>query len=135
MARSAWIERSWNSSRMTHPDPFEERIALKVANHHPFGDDLDSGVTPALFIKAHRIAYLFTELYSSLLGDTRCDSSGRDTSRLEHDRSCPRQRASPESRIAPGTRVDLPAPGGACSTHAPLLSEHLDELREDLVDG
>ena len=97
-------------------DAVERGIVEHHAREHAFGDELDAGLARHFRGEAHAVADGFADRLAKRCRHTRGRGAGGEPARLEHDDLLARAHGSRAS--ASGTRVVLPAPGGATSTAA-----------------
>ena len=113
--RSAFRLRSWNSSKMTQPMPVRRRIVLQHAGENAFRDHFDARLAadPGFEsrTKSDRAADRLAEQCRHAAGD----GARGDAPRLQHQDLLTR-RARGVRAAKSGTRVLLPAPGGASSS-------------------
>ncbi len=98
-------------------DAFEERVVDELAVEDALGDDLDPRLRPDPLFKADLVADPAADCPAVLLGDPARRGPGGDPPGLQAGRA--RGVRPPSSRpwtSATGTRVVLPAPGGATRT-------------------
>ncbi len=110
-ARSASRLRSWNSSKITQADTVQRRGVLQATGKDTLGDHFDAGLRadPALQADpvADGLADLFAQLGGQPLGAARAAGRRGSSMRMRWPAS------QGSSSRASGTRVVLPAPGGA----------------------
>ena len=96
------------------PDAFQCRVVLQAARKDALGDHLDAGVRPDLAVEADAVAHRLADPLAQLAGGRSAAARAASRRGSSMMMVCPASRASPSS--ASGTRVVLPAPGGASST-------------------
>ena len=131
--RSASSERSWNSSNSTAATPSSDGIVEDHAREHALGDDLDPGARPRPGSAAARAGRPSRRPVSPSVAAMR-SAAARAASRRGSSTMILPLAAKASSSSASGTRVVLPAPGGATSTARVPASQRGDEPRQDVVD-
>ena len=119
--RSASSERSWNSSNKHGGDAVEHRIVEHQPGEDALGDDLDAGLPRDFRAEPHPQAHRFADALAERLGHALGGGARRQPARFEHQDAAGFIRSSSaqgSSASTSGTRVVLPAPGGATSTAA-----------------
>ncbi len=95
-------------------DSRQRRIALQLAQEEAGRHGFDARLRPHLAVEAHAIADGLAHLLAQHRRHARRRPARRQPPRLQHDDLA--ALAQPASSSASGTRVVLPAPGGASST-------------------
>ncbi len=97
-------------------DAFQKRIGQKHPREDPFRDDAQPCSRPNPTLEANLVTHFLAECGAGLFRNACRGGASRHPAGLKHDQIRMLGASSPARRIAGGTRVVFPAPGGATRT-------------------
>lgn len=95
-------------------DALQRRVVLQAPGEDAFGHHLDAGARADLRLQADAVAHPLADALAQLGGQALGGGAGGQPARLQHEDGLPGEPGLVQQ--GKGTRVVLPAPGGASST-------------------